>query len=92
MVRLFCCYGKIVVLVTCKNAEDQIKNEGAKVFTALYIDFSRHERAGNSVVSGRIWLKFELIQVFMYVLVSRKNEEDPNINEGARVFTTFLLL
>ena len=90
--RLFCCYGKIVVLVTCKNEEDQIKNEGAKVFTALYIDFSRQERAGNSVVSGRIWLKFELIQVFMYVLVSCKNEEDPNINEGARVFTTFLLL
>ena len=30
----------IVVLVTCKNEEDPIKNEGARVFTTLYIDFS----------------------------------------------------
>ena len=29
---------------------------------------------------------------FMYVLVTCKNEEDPIINEGARVFTTFLPL
>ena len=27
------------VLVTCKN-EDPIKNEGVRVFTTLYIDFS----------------------------------------------------
>ena len=30
----------IVVLVTCKNAEDPIKNEGARVLARLYIDFS----------------------------------------------------
>ena len=30
----------MVVLVTCKNEEDPIKNEGAKVFTPLYINFS----------------------------------------------------
>ena len=29
-----------VVLVTCKNEEDRIKNGGTRVFTALYIDFS----------------------------------------------------
>ena len=29
----------MVVLVTCKN-EDQIKNEGARVATTLYVDFS----------------------------------------------------
>ena len=28
------------VLVTCKNEEDLIKNEGATVFTTLYINFS----------------------------------------------------
>ena len=28
------------VLVTCKNEEDLIKNEGARVFTTLYINFS----------------------------------------------------
>ena len=30
----------MVVLVNCKNKEDPIKNEGARVFTTLYIDFS----------------------------------------------------
>ena len=30
----------MVVLVTCKNEEDQSKNEGARVFTTLYINFS----------------------------------------------------
>ena len=28
------------VLVACKNEEDPIKNEGAKVVTPLFIDFS----------------------------------------------------
>ena len=31
---------RIVVLLTCKNEDDPIKNEGARVFTTLYIDFS----------------------------------------------------
>ena len=30
----------MVVLVTCKNVEDPIKNEYARVLTSLYIDFS----------------------------------------------------
>ena len=30
----------MVVLLTCKNKEDPIKNEGARVFTTYYIDFS----------------------------------------------------
>ena len=30
----------IVALATCKNEEDPIKNEGARVVTTLYIDFS----------------------------------------------------
>ena len=30
----------MVVLVTCKNEEDLIKNKGARVFTTLYINFS----------------------------------------------------
>ena len=36
--------------------------------------------------------KFELIQAFMHVLVTCKNEEDQIENEGARLFTRFLLL
>ena len=30
----------MVVLVSCKNEKDLIKNEGARVFTTLYINFS----------------------------------------------------
>ena len=30
----------MVVLLTCKNEEDSIKNRGARVFTKLYINFS----------------------------------------------------
>ena len=30
----------MVVLVTCKNEEDPIKNEGERVLTTLYINFS----------------------------------------------------
>ena len=30
----------MAVLVTCKNEEDSIKIEEARVFTTLYIDFS----------------------------------------------------
>ena len=30
----------MVVLVICKNKEDPIKDEGAKVVTRLFIDFS----------------------------------------------------
>ena len=37
-------------------------------------------------------LKFELIQAFVHVLDTCKNEEDPIKNEGARVFTRFLPL
>ena len=36
--------------------------------------------------------KFELIQAFMHVLNTCKNEEDPIKNEEARVFTRFLSL
>ena len=36
--------------------------------------------------------KFELIQAFMHVLVTCKNEDDQIKNEGARVFTRFLPL
>ena len=30
----------MVVLATCKNEEDPIENEGARVVTRLFIDFS----------------------------------------------------
>ena len=60
------------------------------MFTPLYmyIDFS--DAQGQVTPSQcRIWLKFELIQVFMHVLVSYKNKEESIKTEGARVFITF---
>ena len=44
------------VLLTCKNEVDQIKNEGARVFTILYINFSNAQGQITLelvVVSGR---------------------------------------
>ena len=65
------------VLVTCKYEEDPIKNEGAKVVTTLYSNFSDAQGQITLVFSGvGIWPKFELIQAFMHVLVTCKNEDD----------------
>ena len=55
------------------------------------MDFSRLSRAAYSAVHGRIWSNFELVQVFIVVLVTCKNEEDPIKNEGAGVFTTLYI-
>ena len=82
------------VLDTCKNEEDPIKNEGARLFTRflpllVYGDFSRRSRAAYSAVLGPIWPNFELVRDIIDVLVTCKYEEDPIKNEGASVDTTF---
>ena len=79
----------IVVLVTCKNKEDPIKNEGGRVLTSLLFNFFRRSRAAKSEVSGGIPPKFELIQAFIFVLVTCKNVKDPIKNKGSRVLTRF---
>ena len=45
----------MVVLVTCKNEEDPIKNEGTRVLTSLYVDFSdaQGQLTPQSVVQSR---------------------------------------
>ena len=68
------------------NEADPIKNEGARVLTHI-VRFFRRSRAANSEVSGGIPSKFKLIQAFMVVLVTCKNEKDPIKNEGSRVLT-----
>ena len=60
----------VVVLVTCNNEEDPIKNEDARVLTRLYVVFFRRSRAANSKDSDGILQKFELIQAFVVVLVT----------------------
>ena len=73
----------MVVLLTCKNEEDPIKNRGARVFTTLYINFS-DTQGQITEVGGGIWPKFELIQAFMHVLVTCKNEDD-RFNKSCRM-------
>ena len=53
----------MVVLLTCKNKEDPIKNEGARVFTTLYIHFSDAQgqiTLKSVVVSSRNWKSSKL--------------------------------
>ena len=65
----------MVVLHTCKN-EDLIKNERARVLTRLYAVFS--DAQGQLTPKSAAELpKFELIQAFILVLVTCKNEEEP---------------
>ena len=48
--------------------------------------------AANSVAGCLVWPKIKLIQTYMGVLVTCKNEEDLFKNEGARVVTTDLVV
>ena len=83
----------IDVFVTFKYKEDPIKNEGARVLTTLNINFSDAQgQITLKLAVVYIWPKFELIQAFMHVLLTCKNEDDRIKNEGARVFTRFLPL
>ena len=70
-----------LVLVNCKNEEDQSKNEGPRVVTTFshskyMVNFSRHSRAALTIVPVTILLNFKPIQDFMAVLVTCKNKED----------------
>ena len=77
-------------MVICKYEEDPIKNEGARMLTRVYDIFSGAQgQLTPKSVNGGILPKFELFQAFIVVLVTCKNEEDPNKNEGARLLTRF---
>ena len=69
------------VLVTSIFDDDSIENERASMETAFSHCKSMrnlgHSRAANSVVSGRIWPNFELIQALMYVIFTCKYDKDP---------------
>ena len=66
------------VLVTYKN-KDQMKNEGARVVT-LY----SYIRDAQGLLT-LVWPKIKLIQAFMAVLVTCKNEGGPFKNESTRL-------
>ena len=80
------------LLVACKNEGDPIKNEGARVVTTLFINFSdaQGQLTPKSVMESCRNLK--LIQALIVVLIVCKNEEDPFKIESTRVVTIFLPL
>ena len=80
----------MVILHTCKNEEDPIKNEDARVLTRLYVVFSDAQGQLTPKSAVEFCRKFKLIQAFIVVLVTCKNEEDPIKNEGGRVLTSLL--
>ena len=76
----------MVVLVTCKNEEDPIKNVGARVFTTIFSDVQGQITLELVVVSGWNLNSFKLscmssLPARMRLIQSK--------NEGARVFTRF---
>ena len=80
------------LLVACKDEEDPIKNEGARVVTTLFINFSDAqglltqksvmEFCRNSNPSKLLWL----------VLLSARMKKIVPKNEDTRAVTTFLPL
>ena len=83
----------MVVLVTCKNEEDPIKNVGARVFITLYPGII-HQcfRRARQITLELVVVSGQNTDSSMHVLVTCKNEDDRLKNEGARVFTRFLPL
>ena len=81
----------MVVLVTCRNEEDPIKNEGARVVTIFFINFLDAQGDLIKICDG-ILMKFKLIQAFIVVLIVCKNEEDQFKIESTRVVAIFLPL
>ena len=76
----------VVILVTCKNEEDPLKNKYARVATTQNIDFSNTQgqiTPQSEVGSGRNSNSSEIL--WMSLLFPK---EDPNKNEVTRVATT----
>ena len=61
------------VLVTCNFEKGSGQYQSSKRGDIHF----RYSRAANSVVSGGIWPKFELVQAFTYVLVTCEYGKEP---------------
>ena len=86
----------MVVLVTCKNDEDQSKMERTRVLTIflplqVYGIFSRGARTDNSADPGLILPNFKPIQDVIVELVTCKNEDDPIKKDDTIVITTLFI-
>ena len=64
------------VLITCKYEKDLMKNSGENVMMSFMGIFSDAQGHMDSIVHGRIRPNFELIQAYMYVIITCKYEND----------------
>ena len=84
------------VLVTSNFDDDSIKNERAAWRHHIPIislwELFRRSRAGNSVVSGPIWPKFEPVRDLMHVLITCKYKKDRIKSNREKVETPFFPL
>ena len=81
------------VLVTSNSDDDSVKNEQANMETPFshYKSYGKflESRAANSVVSGPIWPKVELVRDFMHVLFTCKYKKDRIKSNQEKVETPF---
>ena len=79
------------VLVTSNFDDDLITNERASMKTPfshyVYGKFFIRSSAANSIVSGPICTKFELVQDFMHVLLTCKYKKDQIKSNRKKVAT-----
>ena len=80
------------LLVACKNEEDSIRNEGARVVTTLLINFSDAQGQLTPKSVMKPCRNSKLIQALIVVLFVCKNEEDPFKIESTRGVTIYLPL
>ena len=76
-------------LVACKNEEDPIKNEGARVVTTLFINFSDAQGQLNPKSVMESCRNSNSSQLLWLVLLSARMRKIHPKKEGTRVVTTF---
>ena len=82
----------------CENETSSPKGNDAHLRAIIQSEkkwkqqFFRRLRAASSVVGGRIWPNFKLIQALMYVIITCKYEKDPINNNREKVATPFFKL
>ena len=76
-------------LVACKNEEDPIKNEGARVVTTLFINFSDAQWQLTPKSAVESCRNSNSSKLFIVALIVYKNEEDSFKIESTRVSQHF---
>ena len=79
----------MVVLVTCNYEEDPIKNEGARVLTRLYVNFSDAQGQLTLKSAAEFCLNSNISKLLLSFLPARMKKIQSKLKELARVLTRF---